>query len=61
MRCQLCLVKRGLHKVQVEGLCGEHAVKVQEVLNWFCENRESLKKIDLKKASEKFGTKTEPV
>jgi len=54
MECQICLTKEGKHLIQVEGLCGEHAQKLKEVLEWFCENKESLEKLDLKGLTKKF-------
>ena len=55
MKCQLCLIHEGKHKVQVEGLCGDHAEQIKEILTFWQENKEILTEFDLGKASKKFG------
>jgi len=37
-------MNKGKHKVQNEGLCGEHAEKVKKLLDWWEKNRTELKK-----------------
>lgn len=52
--CQICNVCKGTHKAEIQGLCGDHAEKIKELLHWWEENKEALKKTDLKKVSKKF-------
>jgi len=41
--CQICNVKKGKHKVEPQGLCGDHAEKIEKMLNWWGKNVEKKK------------------
>jgi hypothetical protein len=44
MECQICLVCEGKHKESSKGICGEHAEKIKELLEWWEDNKKVLKK-----------------
>jgi len=54
MECQICNVCSGKHKIEIQGLCGDHAEEIKDFLHWWLENKGALKEIDLKKLSKKF-------
>jgi len=46
--CQICNVKKGKHKVEPQGLCGDHAEKIEKVIEWYEKNIEKKKKEEKK-------------
>jgi len=54
LQCQICNVCSGKHKIEIQGLCGSHAEEIKEFLHWWVENKETLKKINIKKLGKKF-------
>jgi len=53
-KCQICSVCNGTHKVEIQGICGNHAEQIKDLLHWWEENKEALKETDIKKLSKKF-------
>ncbi len=33
--CQICAVRKGRHKVEIQGICGKHAEEIEKLLKWW--------------------------